>query len=685
MSVPRYRPDPSPRTSLPRRTTGALRALSRVRALSPVRAVRRTSTGVRATAIAIRAAAPARVRVAVRAMLSMTLPLAIGVAIGHPGWGALASVGGFAGFYGADLPYRYRGRLVAGIGVGITLGVLLGALTSTRGWLAAPVAGVVAAVASLLCQAAEVPPPREYFIVLATLSATGIPVDARQAVLHTGLTAVGAAIGWLVSMSPAIGRYRAPEHRAVRAALDAVATLLARTGRPDAGLARHTAVTAVRRARRAAMQGALPADHRLTRTVTAVEDLLEAALHVQSEASAPLDPRWAAAVRSLAPVVTGGTVPDRPLPEPGATVGDAPLRDAVRKVRAALGGADTARGEELAGLPAWPGILPQVRAAARWQSVILPAAVRLGVAVAVGAGIGRALGLANSYWVGLTAAAVLLASNSAGTVRRSVHRVAGSVAGVALAYALLAGHPPWVAIVAGIAVFQFIAEMTITASYGIAVVGITVLALVLFHIGSPGGDVNAMIGARLSDTVLGAALALALRAVLWPRATAARLPQVQARTLRSVDRVLAALWLADRQDRVGHGGDGDGLADERRQLQTHLVTLRAIHTDALADDRSATPDTDLRWPVTVAIEELAFLALSLPRSRPVPPAGLARTFRDGLGRISVAVDGYTPAPAGAPPKLPGYPRTSAAVSTLATAVADAGTAGRREAAGSPAS
>jgi uncharacterized membrane protein YccC len=524
----------------------------------------------------------------------------------------------------------------------------------------------------LVCQAAEVPLPREYLIVLATLAATGIPVDPPRALQQAGFTAVGAAIGWLVTMSPVLGRARAPERRAVRAALDAVAALLARTGRSGPRTARHAAVTAVRQARRVVMQGTLPAEHRLTRAVMAIEALLEVGLHV--EASVALDPGWAAAVRALRPAVGRARVPDWPLPDTGVTVGDTLLHDAVVRVRAALAGTATpATGGEPVGLPAWPGLLPQLRSAVHRHSVILPAAARLGVAVASGAGLGRALGLDHSYWVGLTAAAVLLATNSAGTMRRSVHRVAGTVAGVALTYALVGWHPPLAIIVAGVAVCQFAAEMVITATYGLAVVGITVLALVLFHLGSPGADIGTAVESRIADTLIGTVLALVLRAVLWPRATAARLPQVQARTLRSVGRVLHATWSG--------GGNRRRVADERRRLQSDLVTLRSVHTDALADDRSASPDTDLRWPVTVAIEELAFLALSYPRHRQAPEADLVLRVQQRLEELSAAVDGTGPAPADIALHLPGYPRASATLATLATAVAHAGSAPAREPAG----
>nr|WP_240942880.1 FUSC family protein [Planosporangium thailandense] len=409
-----------------------------------------------------------------------------------------------------------------------------------------------------------------------------------------------------------------------------------------------------------------------------MEALLEAALHVEVEASGPLDPGWADAVRALGPAVGQPPVPDGALPPTGVTTGDALLSRAVLRVRAALAGTERpAAGEEPVGLPPWPGLVPQLRAAVNRHSVILPAAARLAVAVAAGAGLGRALGLDHSYWVGLTVAAVLLASNSTLALRRSVHRVVGTVAGVALAYALLSWHPPLFVIVACVAVIQFAAEMVVTTTYGLAVIGITVLALVLFHLGAPGAAVGTALGSRLGDTVLGAAVALVLRGVLWPRATAARLPQVQARTLRAAGRVLCASWTDD--------GDRRRVAEERRRLQSALVTLRTVHADALADDRSASPDTDRSWPVTLAVEEFAFLVLSLPRHRRAPEADAARSVGryveelsatiDGTGAavvgtaVGTAEDAAVGAAVGAAPEVPGYPRTSAALGALAIAVA----------------
>jgi hypothetical protein len=71
----------------------------------------------------------------------------------------------------------------------------------------------------------------------------------------------------------------------------------------------------------------------------------------------------------------------------------------------------------------------------------------------------------------------------------------------------------------------------------------------------------------------------------------------------------------------------------------------------------------------VALEELAFLALALPADRPVPPPETAGAFLGYLSQFADALRSGTAVPAVVPPTLPGLPRTSAAVSALASPAA----------------
>ena len=196
------------------------------------------------------------------------------------------------------------------------------------------------------------------------------------------------------------------------------------------------------------------------------------------------------------------------LPDVTGTVGAALLARALDDARTT--GASAAP-PPVRTMPPWPRLHRQLAAGLRRQSVVLPSAARIGIAVAVGVGVGQVLGLGHAYWVGLTAAAVLQGSNLAVTRRRVVHRVAGTVAGVGLTFAVLGWNPPLWVVVLVVAIAQFAVELVIATHYGLAVTAITVLALGLFHLGTPTEDVGSALVARLVDTAIGAALALVLR------------------------------------------------------------------------------------------------------------------------------------------------------------------------------
>jgi uncharacterized membrane protein YccC len=628
----------------------------------------------RATVLALRRAAPQRAGIAVRTMTCVALPLAIGVAAGHPRSGATASFGGLASLYVPQSPYRYRARVVAAVGAGLAVAVLIGALAGRWTPVAAVVTALAAGIASFVCQAAELPPPREVMLIMALLAATAVPAGLAGAAQRAGLAAAGAAFAWLVTMSPALSRRRRrlPERRAVDAALAAVAAFLDTIGTDRAPAARHAAVESVRRARTTVAQGDVPPADPLARAVIAAEALLEAALHLEVEAPGRLRPDWGIAVRALIPAVAAGQPPapplsaSGPLPAPFSASGPppaaVPLRQAIEDARTDLGGQEPVLAERAA-LGGRPGLVPQIAAALRRHSVVLPSAARIGVAVGLGVAVGRALGLGHAYWIGLTAAAVLQASNLLITRRRVVHRLAGTVVGVGLAFAVLGWHPPIWLVVIAVAVFQGLVELAIATNYGVAVTGITVLALLLFHVAAPAEEaITTTIGSRLVDTAIGAALALVLRRLLWPGATRRRLPSAQALTLQATSRVLAQAW-AQRPDL-------QLLADRRRALQGALSVLRAIDADAAADLGLASRRTDTAWPVSAGVEELARLALSWPAYRPRPQPGQAAELRHHLDELASAITEARP-PGTTIPVLPGQPLTAAATAALTSAVLDA--------------
>ena len=601
-----------------------------------------------------------------RAALYVGIPLLAGVVAGRASWGAVASLGGFAGFYGPATPYRHRFKLTATIGIALAIVFPVASLCSSRGWLAVLFAAVVSAAANFACTALRVPPPREYLIILATLAGTAIPADSGAAARECALVAAGAALGVLVTLAPAmLGRPDRLPAQAVASAWTAVRHVLATAGTAEAARAGSTAVATIGHAHETMRQARLRANDPRLRSLAAADIVLASALSLSIDAHSRTGPRAS------------------PRNDPMWQTAVAPeAASAARRLLATTTGEGAAE----------PGVAVRLREALRPNSVIVPAALRIGVAVAVGAGLGRLLGLDHSYWVGLTAASALQATNFSFVVRRSAHRLAGTVAGVVLAWALFALHQEAAAVAVVAIVAQFFAEAFIRVIYGLATAFITVLALSIFDLASPTAGIGSAIGARLLDTLIGVVLVIILRLVLWPQATRARLPLIQAETLRASAAVFGQRWLeppvgAISPSAIAGGGapgqaglppvDAAGPAviapavvEARHRVRDSLTRLRAVSDDALADEITRRSPTD---QVTLATEELAMLALGVPFDRPAPPPSAARALLDRLDRLADAVEspgapGSDSAAGGTRLDLPGYPRTRAAVELLESAI-----------------
>ncbi|MCI2239045.1 FUSC family protein [Paenibacillus sp. TRM 82003] len=164
-------------------------------------------------------------------------------------------------------------------------------------------------------------------------------------------------------------------------------------------------------------------------------------------------------------------------------------------------------------VPAGPSVGEQVRdPAARGDLLAHVLAPLLAGALATAAGGGH------PYWAMVAAVAPLSVAGARDRLARSVHRVLGTLGGVALAFALLSLEPsPLVTIVLA-ALFQAWAELLVTRHYALAVVGITPLALLMVHLAVP-VDPGSVAADRAVQTVLGSAVAVAL-VLLAPRGSA---------------------------------------------------------------------------------------------------------------------------------------------------------------------
>jgi hypothetical protein len=170
-------------------------------------------------------------------------------------------------------------------------------------------------------------------------------------------------------------------------------------------------------------------------------------------------------------------------------------------------------------LVAQAGVL---RAPATWVSPILPAPrfrdalspsgarahlVRYVLALTVSGTIATAFGWKHPYWAMVASVVVLSGPDLRSRVTRGLHRVVGTLAGLAVAAVVLSREPQAVVAVVVIGVLQVLTELVVGRNYAVALLFITPMALLMGQLAHP-SPIGPLLRDRFVETVVGAVVAV---------------------------------------------------------------------------------------------------------------------------------------------------------------------------------
>lgn len=503
-------------------------------------------------------------RVAMRAGLLVTAPLAVGVATGHEAVGLGLGAGAFNVIF-SDQPGPYRPRLrrialtALAAGVASLAGFLLGAhLVSLV--LAAALCGFVAGL--LVVFGADAARVGMISMILLVVAASE-PMPWRQALPASALITAGGLLLALVSIAAwPLQRYR-PEREVLAGVYRGLAQLARSSGADEDAPPLSDAINQLQRMllRRNQTRG---------RAVEALRVLVELAERMRLEllaigqlhpagAGRELDAACTEVFKALADALEHAAPPraaEQAAKRLRRCIDASDTPSALRprllalhgQVAAAIRNANWAGslGEQRAysyesRLPrALRGVSPwaTLRANTTLSSVAFRHALRCAASLALAQWLERMLGLPHGYWLPMTAAIVLRPDFGA-TISFGLLRIAGTVLGLVLTSLLLvlAPHAVWAHIVLlGALVFAF--RYLATAHYGLAVAALTGAVVILLSF--EGGSPDAALLDRLLNTCLGSVLAL-LAYLAWPTWERSRTPGTLAAMLRAYADYLRAL------------------------------------------------------------------------------------------------------------------------------------------------
>lgn len=139
-------------------------------------------------------------RVALRAGVSVLVPLLTALALGHPEWTPYAAFGAFTSLYGRNHIHLSRARMQLTAGAALTVSVAAGAAVGAlddRAWIAVAVACAVAGGGALVAAAEDWHPPGPLFLVFAfgaVASAPHVAADIPVAGAVAGSSALFAVL-----------------------------------------------------------------------------------------------------------------------------------------------------------------------------------------------------------------------------------------------------------------------------------------------------------------------------------------------------------------------------------------------------------------------------------------------------------------------------------------------------------
>jgi uncharacterized membrane protein YccC len=557
---------------------------------------------------------PGRWWFAIRAAFCLAAPVAIGWSLGDTGAGLTATIGGFTALYGSNRPYASRAGFLAVIALGFACAVALGDWAAAVPWLGVLAVAVIAMIATLLCNALAVGPPGAFMFVLACAAGTGVAAAHVPAWRVGLLVLAGGVLPWVVHMAGALRGPRRPERAAVSAAAVAVRGYLGAIGTSDEASARHTAAAALHRSW-VILVNFQPA--RLTpgptlRRLRAVNLDLHTIFADAMAASAdgrPVD-------KSLLERATQLADTDRLGPRP-------------RLDRIPLGR---------------PGPNLLIRQALLPRSGQMVVVARVGVAVLISGGVASLFGIERGYWA--MAAAVLVLHQGFDrrrTMRRGIERSLGTWVGLVVAGPLLAVHPQGLWLAGILALLQFTIEMLVIPVYAVAVIFITPAALLIASGGRAVDDVAALLLDRGLDTLIGAAIAIAVYLASARRGDVVKLSEAIAATLESTANVAPHLAAA-------HVTTPDALT-ARRNLQLRAFELQPAYQAATAASPHRRAIAERLWPALAATEDLAYRTLAMcwaaerqPVSdqKPWPPTEIDRFQLAATGLADAVRTGTAP-------------------------------------------
>jgi uncharacterized membrane protein YccC len=570
-----------------------------------------------------------------RMALTVSVPLAVALAVGQLRLGVFAAMGALAcGLADRGGPVRIRLLRAGSAAVAGGVGLVIGRVVAVPGWYSVILIAVLAALSAVISVINSILSLAGLQLLVYTAIGSGLRVPQPPYLLSL-LFIAGGTWAVLLSLARAYleGGALMPERAAVAEVYRRIAGLLAATGTPTMPQARQALTDALNDAydtllgARATSAGRNMDYQRLAALLNAAAPVTESAVAIAHRGRPP-DPEVRLAVSGLAGAILRN---QRPLPFPQLEQ-ETPLLRALRRgygvVVEHFVEPPTAGSEPALAPPTLRGRLESAADRLLTGPNTRRYVVRLVLCMGVAELLRSIVPLQRSYWMLLTVA-IVLKPDFGSVFARAVQRGLGTLVGVVIGAGLLLIVPTGAYLLPFIAVFAATLPYAFRRNFGMFSTFLTPLAVLLIDLGSPQG--STILTTRLLDTLAGCGIVLVLGYLIWPSTWRVRLgPQV-----------------ADAVDALGDyleaafAGDDSLRARQRRRSYRALSEVRTALQQLLAEPPPAGHAAAAWWPMIVQLERTAdaitHTATQTRDSRSAPDPAHVAELHDAIRDLAAAL------------------------------------------------
>jgi uncharacterized membrane protein YgaE (UPF0421/DUF939 family) len=546
---------------------------------------------------------------AIAAAFSIGIPFMIGALFNHMDWALLASIGSFTALYVDNEPYSQRAIKLWVVNIGLVLSFGLGLISSAFPLSMAIVFSLVSACSTFFSGVFKIPPPAGYFFVLVCAVGTLLPFDLSSIPFRLGVAFLGGCFAWLMGMSGWLWNPYLQEKLAVIKVYRQLSSYLSTIGRKSSDLEKHNLTIALKTAEEAVLTSPF---RRIKKTgnplylihlIEKANDLFLSAIECEARVDGPIENEIIRGPQIIADAILQSkeiVFISQESPHSNENV-VMKLQEELKEAAIILNERSLTYNQLIQG----PNrdVKSLLKSAIDHTSVVLPASLRIGLAVLVASLLAILFGNERPYWVSLACASALQGATTLAIVHRTIQRTIGTAIGILIGGMILFFHAsPW-ELVLIVMVLQLIIELIIVRNYTLAVIFITPLAFIITFFSHVELSTTTLIEARLIDTLLGAAVALLAGLFFWHRTSSSRLPKILSAAIQLSGKLLQDLLQEKHLER-------NPLVRERKRLLTLLINLRAVYDGAVSEVRKNQKVIDSYWSAIVATQRLGYFIVA---------------------------------------------------------------------------